>query len=112
MAAVKNNNGAFKAGFDNRRYTQNSDIMSYHQELAELFRNRSTDAVEYIYQVMMDEGIPVKLRLHAAKDILDRGIGKPVDVVVLSALEKNRDVSPSPSNLSNNELLEIINSLK
>jgi hypothetical protein len=106
MATVNNNNGAFKSGYDSRRYTTNNDVMTYHQKIGEMLKEHSYDAVNYMVEVMNDKKSSTKLRLVAAKEILDRGIGKPVDRVVLASIDstQNQEVI----HLSDNELIELI----
>lgn len=108
MAAVINNNGAFAKGYDHRRYSTNNALMSYHQELSTLLREQSLSAVNYILDVMHDDKAPVNVRLAAAKDILDRGIGRSVDRVSMATYIEN-DTESDVSELSNAQLLSIIN---
>ena len=107
MAAVHQNNGAFRSGYDHRRYSTNNDVMTYHKNLGDMLREHSLDAVNYIVEVMNDQSASTKLRLVAAKEILDRGIGKPVDRVVLASLERQRE--KPVEELTDSELISIIN---
>ncbi|PKI18099.1 hypothetical protein [Colwellia sp. 12G3] len=108
MAAVKNNNGSFKSGYDSRRFTQDCTVMSYHQKLGELFREQSFEAVKFIVSVMRDNHAPDKLRLIAAKEILDRGCGKPVDRLVMATLDKDRTQEVDVRELSTAELYALL----
>lgn len=108
MAAVINNNGGFAKGYDPRRYSTNNALMSYHQELSTLLREQSLVAVDYIINVMHDDKASVNVRLAAAKDILDRGIGRSVDRVSMATYVEN-DAEGDVSELSNAQLINIIN---
>jgi hypothetical protein len=110
MAAVINNNGAFAKGYDHRRYSTNNALMSYHQELSTLLREQSLLAVDYIINVMHDDKAPVNVRLAAAKDILDRGIGRSVDRVSMATYVEDND-GVDVSELSNAQLMNIIKQL-
>lgn len=108
MAAVNNNNGSFKSGYDSRRFTPDNMLMSYHQKLGELLREHSYEAVDLIVGVMKDNHAPVKLRLIAAKEVLDRGFGKPVDRLVMATLDKHQTQEVDVRELSTAELYAII----
>jgi hypothetical protein len=103
MAAV-NNNGSFKSGYDSRRFTQDSTLMSYHQKLGELFREHSYEAIDFIVGVMKDNKAPIKLRMTAATEILDRGCGKPVDRLIMASMENSQKDDVDVRELSTAEL--------
>ena len=78
----------FKKGFDSRRHVPtNNGLVAFHSELSELLRAQSLDAVTFLVNTMNDEKAALKLRMVAAKEVLDRGIGRPVDRTVVATLD-------------------------
>ena len=97
----------FKKGHDARRYVPtNTGLMDFHAKFSELLRAYSLDAVNLIVNTMNDEAAHPKLRLTAAIEILNRGLGKPVDVTVIATLDAG--ATQDISKLSNAELTKII----
>ncbi len=79
---------SFKKGFDSRRYVPvNNGLVAFHTQLAELLRSQSLDAVTFLIDTMNNEKASLKLRVTSAIQILDRGIGRPVDRTVIATIE-------------------------
>ena len=84
---AKPTNG-FKKGYDANRYVKtNHGLVAFHAQLSELLREQSVNAVSFLINTMNDDKAALKLRMVAAKEILDRGIGRPVDRVVVATLD-------------------------
>lgn len=98
----------FKPGYDARRFVPtNNGLMEYHNKLAELMRHKSLEAVDFIYSTMKNDKAALKLRLQAANDILNRGLGKPVDRTVIATLDAGT-AQADPSKLSDEDLLNLV----
>lgn len=107
MAQIGNTNG-FQKGYDAKRFIPtNKGLTEFHLKLGELLRSHSLAAINFILNTMKDEDADPKLRLIAAIEILNRGLGKPVDVSVIATL--NASKAQDITELSNAELTEIIN---
>jgi len=100
----------FKSGYDPRRHTQSSGIMQFHQKLAEMVRNECEAAMTFMKDTMNDPKIPTKLRLVAAKEILDRGAGRPIDCQVMLAIQAE-DTLKDVGSMSDTELEALARSL-
>jgi hypothetical protein len=86
----------FKKGFDANRFVKtNNGLVAFHSQLSELLRSKSLDAVTLLVDTMKNDKASLKLRLVAAKEILDRGIGRPVDRVVVATLDAATGLDPS-----------------
>ena len=91
---MSNKSTQFKAGYDAKRFVPvNMGLVEFHKELAGLLRLQSLDAVSFLVNTMNNPKAALKLRVVAANQILDRGLGKPVDRVVLSTLDAGRDIN-------------------
>ena len=101
----------FKKGNDPNRYVpQNVGLTAFYAELGDMLREHSKDAVLFMVNTMNDEKAHPKLRQAAAKEILDRGIGKPVDVTIVRTVSESgqgKDVSK----MSDAELEQMIQSI-
>jgi hypothetical protein len=97
----------FKAGYDAKRYVPtNNGLVAFHTELSSLLRGQSLDAVSFLVNTMNNEKASLKLRVTAAIQILDRGIGKPVDRSVIVTLDSGD--TQDPSKLTTDQLESII----
>lgn len=86
----------FKKGHDiNRFVPKNKGLTEFHNQLGKYLRDRSLDAVEFLLDTMNNEKASLKLRVVAAVQILDRGIGKPVDRSIVATMDATttQDVS-------------------
>lgn len=101
----------FKKGHDpNRFVATNVGLTAFYAELGEMLREHSKDAVLYMVDTMNDEKAHPKLRQTAAKEILDRGLGKPVDVTIVRTVSetgKGTDVAK----MSDAELEQMIQAI-
>jgi hypothetical protein len=101
----------FKKGDDPNRYVRkNEGLVAFHAELGEMLRKHSRDAVLFMVDTMNDEKANLKLRQTAAKEILDRGLGKPVDVTIVRTVSetgKGTDVAK----MSDAELEQMIQAI-
>ena len=101
----------FKKGDDPNRYVRkNEGLMAFHAELGEMLREHSREAVLFMVKTMNDETAALKLRQTAAKEILDRGLGKPVDVTIVRTVNdtgQGKDVAK----MSDAELEQMIQSI-
>ena len=94
--AQKGNTNGFKRGYDANRYVKtNNGLVAFHNQLGELLRAQSIDAVSFLINTMNDDKAALKLRMVAAKEILDRGIGRPVDRVVVASLDASTGADPA-----------------
>ena len=85
----------FKPGYDENRYNQGFGVMAFHKKVSAHLREHSLEAVDLMIETMRNEKAPLKLRLVASKEILDRGIGKPIDTQVqlqIGAQDNGKDV--------------------
>ena len=86
----------FKKGFDAKRYVPvNQGLMAFHTELSSLLRDQSLGAVNFLINTMNDEKASLKLRMVAAIQVLDRGLGRPVDRSVITTLEAGSTLEAS-----------------
>ena len=100
----------FKKGYDARRFVPvNHGLMAYYAKLGDLHRAQSLDAANYVYSVMMDNGLDPKLRFTAAQEIMNRAAGRPVDVSVIATISTGN--AEDITKLSNNQLTAMINKL-
>lgn len=104
--------GQFKKGVDLRRAPP---IKRNLMELcAEAAQESAPKAIQFLTDVMEGEGQPVKVRLIAAKEILDRSIGQSVamtvhrDMTARNSGDIQRLNSSAPVDLTDKELLLII----
>lgn len=85
---MANKDNYFKQGFDSKRFVPvNNGLVAFHTELASLLRNQSLDAVNFMIDTMNNEKASLVLRMRAAEQILDRGIGRPVDRTVVATMD-------------------------
>ncbi len=73
MANVNQNNGRFLKGTDKRRLS--FDVYSKQLELTTYLSGNVEEAIQLLTSTFQNECCPLELRLEAAKEILDRGIG-------------------------------------
>ena len=52
----------------------------FHNKMSELVREHCLDAVKHVVSTMHDESLSPKVRMVAAVEILNRGLGRPVDL--------------------------------
>lgn len=98
----------FKKGHDpNRLSAFGHGIMKYRQHVSDLLAEGSPEAAQYIIETMRNEKNSANLRFAAAQDIMNRGIGKPADVVVTASI--NADKLNDLSTMSDSELQRVIN---
>ena len=101
----------FKKGYDARRFVPtNAGLTQFYAELGEMLREHSKDAVLFMVKTMNDEKAHPKLRQSAAKEILDRGLGKPVDVTIVRTVSESgqgKDISK----MSDAELEQMIQAI-
>ena len=81
MANYKPNSGSFKKGYDPRRQT--AQTYKDGQQVRELCRLKTEEAVATVAELMRDESMPGNVRLNAANALLDRGWGKAVSAVAI-----------------------------
>lgn len=94
--AKKGNTNGFKKGFDANRYVPtNNGLVAFHSELSELLRAQSLDALTLLVDTMNNPEAALKLRIVAAKEVLDRGIGRPVDRTVVATLDASTGQDPA-----------------
>lgn len=98
----------FKKGDDPNRYT-NVGVMAFHAEVSQGIRDRMPSVVDFIFNTIADESAPLKLRLRAAKEALDRGLGRPIDTTVLIAMDN--DTTKPVDQMSDDELFKLASSL-
>jgi hypothetical protein len=79
--------GPFKKGYDPRRNVPDAPIRKFKAELSTLCGEQTTNAVTFLIDTMNDESAPLKLRMVACSEILDRGHGKPVSRDVLLTID-------------------------
>ena len=76
------NPGQFKKGFDPRRGTGGRKASAH--SIAATARDYGPEVVEFLVKVLRDEHEPTKTRVQAGKELLNRGIGRPVSVVEMN----------------------------
>jgi hypothetical protein len=98
----------FQKGYDPRRYSpENVGLVEYHKKLKAMLREQSLEACDFMLETMRNDKAALKLRLVAAKEILDRGLGRPIDVVQVEA-QGGADAK-SVNDMSEEQLLTIVN---
>ena len=98
----------FKKGHDPRRYIpQNAGLVEYHKKVKAMLRDQSLEAVDFMLETMRNDKAALKLRMVAAKEILDRGLGRPMDSLHVET--SGSDDSKVVNELSEGQLLSIIN---
>ena len=104
--------GQFKKGVDLRRATPiKRNLM---EQCAEAAQESAPKAIQFLSDVMEGEDQPVKVRLIAAKEILDRSIGQSVAMTVHREMseQQNGDIqrlsNSPPVDLTDKQLLEVI----
>ena len=75
------------------------------KHLEQLCRESAPDALAYLQDLLADKKAPANTRLAAAREILDRGFGKPVDRTAI--LNLSGQAGDAGSNLSDAELMRI-----
>lgn len=99
----------FKAGFDARRHVPtNTGVWEFRKNLAELLREQSLQAFNYLVDTLNDEEAHPKLRKECAVEILNRGLGAPVNQVVIEQIDKGNDQDIDVTSLSTIELERLI----
>ena len=84
------NKTSFKKGYDARRYVPvNNGLVEYHSKLSELLRGQSLEVITFLINTMNDEKASLKLRMAAGVEILNRGLGRPVDITVIASLDNS-----------------------
>jgi len=81
------NPGNFKRGPDPRRHIPGGPITQFRAELSTLCGQQTHTAVTFLIDTMNDENAPLKLRMAACTEILDRGHGKAVSRDVLLTVD-------------------------
>lgn len=100
----------FKKGHDINRYVpQNEGMTEFYNKLGEYLRNRSLEAVTFLFETMHNEKASIKVRVACAVQVLDRGLGKAVDRSVVVTLDNG--TNQDPTKLTSTELRAIINKL-
>lgn len=108
----KPHSGQFAKGFDARRASPiKRNLM---EAVAEAAQESAPRAIKFLEEVMDDPKEAVKVRLIAAKEILDRSIGQSVSMSVHKDLSNPEDTrisqlsSSPPADLSDAQLLLVI----
>jgi hypothetical protein len=110
VVGMGKNNTSFKVGYDAKRFVPvNNGLVEYHTRLGELLREQSLDAVSFLVNTMNNEKAALKLRVTASQEILNRGLGKSVDIVVHQGLDNGDTIDPTT--LDTAELERIISKL-
>lgn len=100
----------FKKGHDINRYVpMNEGLTEFHNKLSEYLRNRSLEAVTFLFDTMNNEKASIKVRVACAVQVLDRGLGKAVDRSVVVTLDSGN--AQDPIKLDTKELEAIISKL-
>ena len=99
----------FKTGEDPNRYCHSNGVMDFHKEVASLIRGRCLSVVDFMFDTVENEDAPLKLRLRAAKECLDRGLGRPIDTTVL--LTMDADNSKPVDQMTDEELFKLASTL-
>lgn len=76
---------------------------TYGHTLRDLCRAKTEDAVQTLYDIMVDTGMPANARVKAAENLLDRGYGKPVQYV-----EPKNPEAGDVANMTDQELADFI----
>ena len=72
--------------------------------VAALARQHGEAAIDFLAKLLMDENAPTRARIQAARELLDRGYGKPVAMTA--------DVTDTFDDVSDEELREMIDALR
>lgn len=73
------------------------------RDLERLCRENAEAAFNHLIETINDRDAPANIRLQAAKEVLDRGFGKPIDRQAVL----NLDGGTAPAELSREELVKI-----
>ena len=97
----------FKKGFDPRRFrAQNYGVTEFYAKVGKIMREEALDSLKYLMDVRDDKNAHPKLRQAAAIEILNRGLGRPVDLTIITTLDQGNTIDPSA--LSDAELIKMI----
>lgn len=96
--------GQFRKGHDPRRWLLGPRRGQNVKDLERLCRESAEDALRLLLDTVNDEDAPRRDRLAAAREILDRGYGKPVDRQAILNLNGGGD---SPAELTREQLERI-----
>lgn len=100
--------GSFKPGFDPRRAPPlKRDLL---QSVADVAQESAPKAIKFLQEVMEDTDQLVKVRLIAAKEILDRSIGQSVSMNVFKQIGGNDGLNGGGGNGGLNGDLERLSS--
>ena len=100
----------FKPGFDPNRYNpRDQGITLFHKQMGELIRAHCLDAVDYVVSTMNNDKCSDKLRMVAATEVLNRGLGRPIDTQVMVSI--GNDNTKDVSTMSDDELATLARSL-
>jgi hypothetical protein len=90
------NSGSFKKGHDPRRFIANQKpVTEYREELRGKLASGCAYAANFIIGTMKDKEAPLKLRLIAARDVLDRVGGSAVNQVNINMVSSEKEVDLS-----------------
>lgn len=105
---LEENTMGFKKGFDAKRFVPTNDgMMNFYKELNGLLRQQSLEAFTFLVDTMNNDKASLKLRATVAMDILNRGVGKPVDVTVVATITDT--IGADASKIDTAQLESIIN---
>jgi len=100
----------FKKGHDINRYIpRNQGLTEFHNKLGQYLRERSLEAVTFLFDTMHNEKASTKVRVACAIQVLDRGLGRSVDRSVIVSLDAT--TSQDPTKLDTQQLEAIISKL-
>ncbi|WP_133125963.1 hypothetical protein [Pseudohalioglobus lutimaris] len=71
--------------------------------MEELCKEHAEDAVEFLSGLLGDDTAPMKERVEAARQLLDRGFGQPVSRVLMASVGEGNQ---SPSEMSLDQLMQ------
>lgn len=95
----------FKVGFDARRHVPtNTGVWDFRQKLAGLLREQSLQAFNYLVETLNNEKAHPKLRKECAVEILNRGLGAPVNQILIEQVDKGSDQDIDVTELTTAEL--------
>ena len=101
--------GQFKAGHDPRRNQHDKDVKAFRREFTAKLSEASEDVAQFLLDTMRDSGAPAKVRLHAANNIMDRILGKPVSYAAVAVqTETSNTHEKDLSTLSDSAILKLL----
>ena len=99
----------FKPGNDPNRY-QAVGLGEWRKEVSDQIRTHIPECIEFILTTIRNEKAHPKLRLTAVQELMNRGLGKPVDTTMIISLDPAEDTRDVQT-LTDSQLESLVHTL-